>query len=252
MSFHATQRHWERFARRDPMWAILTQPGKENRAWDEAEFFRTGEAQIYGMMPWVQVVLPLARFDRALDFGCGMGRLTQPLAAFSKHVTGVDVAPTMIELASRHPNRPGNCDFVCNPRADLSLFEDATFDFVHSSITLQHIRPQYIRLYLREFARILKPGGALLFQLPTTPEEEIGALRRLGLRAAGLAMEALRKPIMEMHGIPEDEVRKLLMESGMAIVALRDSDAGGPGWEGYEYLAVKTQSRQMTQPASRK
>jgi len=44
---------------------------------------------------------------------------------------------------------------------------------------------------------------------------------------------------MEMHGYPEPEIRGLCLEHGMSIVALRSNGAGGPDWQGLEYLAVK-------------
>ena len=224
------------------MWAILTAPGKENQAWDLDEFYSSGVGQIIDMRLWTRWVLPLVKLDRVMDFGCGIGRLTQALADHSEHVTGVDIAPTMIEIARRN-NRKKNCEFVCNERADLSIFADASMDFIYTSITLQHIPPKFARGYLREFFRILKPGGAVCFQLPTETSFDRTALHRayrLGAQKASSMIGVWRgKPVMEMHGHSEPEIRALCQEHGMSIVALRPTGAGGPDWQGFEYLAVK-------------
>lgn len=224
------------------MWAILTDPGKQDRAWNESEFFATGVNQIADMLSWARWVLPLARFDRAIDFGCGIGRLTQALADHAGHVTGVDIAPTMIDLA-RSKNRKPNCEFLCNERSDLAAFADASIDFVYTSITLQHIPPKYARVYLTEFFRILKPGGVVCFQLPTEARKDRTTAHkayRLGLqRATSIVGAWFGKPVMEMHGYPEPEIRALCLQHGMSIVALRSNGAGGPDWQGLEYLAVK-------------
>jgi SAM-dependent methyltransferase len=242
LKLDSLQKHWETFARQDPMWAILTDPEKQNQAWDEDEFYATGVCQIGEMRMWMRWVLPLAKLDKVLDFGCGMGRLTQALAEHAGHVTGVDIAPTMIELARRN-NRKTNCEFVCNQRGDLAIFSGASLDFVYTSITLQHIPPQFARVYLAEFFRILKPGGVLCFQLPTEYEWDRTALHRkfrLGMQQAKSAIGALLgRPVMEMHGYPEPEIRAMCQRGGMSIVALRPTGAGGPGWRGLEYLAVK-------------
>jgi SAM-dependent methyltransferase len=47
------------------------------------------------------------------------------------------------------------------------LFHDDFFDFIYTNIVLQHMRPEYSKAYLKEFLRVLSPGGLLVFQLPT-------------------------------------------------------------------------------------
>lgn len=55
---------------------------------------------------------------------------------------------------------------MLNDENHLRVFADASFELVHSRITLQHLPRRHIRSYLREFARILRPGGLIVFQLP--------------------------------------------------------------------------------------
>jgi len=103
----------------------------------------------------------------AFDFGCGVGRLTQALAEHFESVTAVDISERMIELA-RGLNRHGErVSYVHNTASDLAAFSPGTFDFVYSDIVLQHVVPAASDRYIREFVRILRPGGITVFQVPS-------------------------------------------------------------------------------------
>jgi len=167
MELGELQRNWEEFGRIDPLWAILTDPSKKNNRWDPQEFFATGEAEIECLMDHV-ATLPLSqRRGRALDFGCGVGRLTQALSKYFEQCIGVDIAPSMIELAQEYNRFGDRCQYYVNAADDLRLFEDGRFDFVYSNIVLQHIPPEYSARYIRDFVRVLTPGGMAVFQLPS-------------------------------------------------------------------------------------
>ena len=76
------QSDWEEFAQLNPMWAILT----TNNKWDKREFFETGEEEIKSVMNYLLKNKVKLNKDNALDFGCGIGRLTQALAPHFKRV----------------------------------------------------------------------------------------------------------------------------------------------------------------------
>jgi len=161
------QKHWDEFGKRDPLWAILTLPEKQNQKWNPAEFFQRGEEEIAGVMAYLDSLGLAPRRRKALDFGCGVGRLTQSLGNYFEESHGVDIAPSMI-AAARNYNRHGDrCHYHLNDKDDLTLFADNSFDFIYSVIVLQHMQPQYSRKYIEEFLRILVPGGVLLFQIPS-------------------------------------------------------------------------------------
>ena len=165
---------WENYAKDDPLWAIISTPGKMGGKWDLTEFLQTGQHEIDQLFETLSSNDIEFERSSALDFGCGVGRLTQALARNFESVCGVDISPTMIENAKRLNQYPEKCTYDVNARQDLKLFEDNRFCFVYSHIVLQHMLPDLARNYLAEFSRILKPGGLLIFQLPSLFKNEEG------------------------------------------------------------------------------
>ena len=143
----------------------FTRPDKRHGKWTSEEFFETGREAIAKVLARLESLGIAVKRGRALDFGCGAGRLTYAMAAHFTEVVGVDIAPSMIELARGH-NPPANCRFILYAQNDLRLFEDESFDFICSIIVLQHLEPRYSFAYIREFLRVLAPAGVLVFQIP--------------------------------------------------------------------------------------
>lgn len=244
MDFESLRKNWEEFGRTDPLWSILTWESKQSGRWDPEEFFATGRRDVEAILAKVQS-LGLRPQGRALDFGCGVGRLTQDLACGFAETHGVDIARSMIALAQKINAYPEKCFYHLNPRPDLRLFPDSHFDFILSWLTLQHMAPRYAAGYLREFLRVLKAGGVLVFQLPAAPPGMRGlkgwlqsvapdgcfrAWRRLKSRLQ-------RRPVMEMHGMEKAKVVALIESGGGRVVST--DVARNEYSESWAYYAVR-------------
>ncbi len=257
------RRNWEKMGKNDPFWAVLTEDAKKGSRWDAREFFSTGEKEIAGIMDYVQSLGLQVRREQALDFGCGLGRLTQALGAHFPHVLGLDISSSMVEQARSLNARGEVCEFRVNADADLRQVSSNTIDFIYSSITLQHIDPEYSRVYLAEFIRVLRPGGVLVFQLPDrrTNEAVVPAAGSAAAQPPSLkrfywaAREALHNlrlrwiyrlrilrnaPIIPMHGIARAEVEKLLQDAGARLVDAQPDTSAGPQWVSYRYCVQKS------------
>lgn len=238
------QQDWESLAQLDPHWAVLSDPAKKGGGWDDAEFFKSGRDEIAGVMTHLSKVAPELPRGRALDFGSGLGRLTQALAEYFDAVVGVDISTTMVEKATAAAaNQPG-CTFVLNTSSDLALLDDSSFDFVYSRIVLQHIPRTAARGYVREFVRVLRPGGIAIFQVPSSPLSVKGRLRVAG---GGLWMSVSHAVRPSSHwesrsrlfGIPREQVLDDIRQAGGAPVEVTADGSTGEGWESWLYTVVK-------------
>ncbi len=175
--FRSLARSWEGLGRTDPLFGILSDPTKWGGKWDADEFFASGRAHVESLLRSLNDARAAFKRDTCLDFGCGVGRLTVPLSGSFNRTIGVDIARSMIDQARRYHAASSRCEFLVNRDQDLRQFHDATFDFVHSCLVLQHIPPDISIRYIEEFFRVCKPGGLVVFQLPseTRPESVISA-----------------------------------------------------------------------------
>jgi SAM-dependent methyltransferase len=162
------QNSWEAMAKDDAMWAILT----NNNKWDVDNFFATGQVFIKTTMDYFKSLKININYGDCLDFGCGIGRLTQPLAEWFERVVGVDISNEMILQAHKFNKYPTRLRYLQN--TENLPFADHSFDYVQSHIVLQHIDYALSMRYLEEFARVLRPGGILYFQLPVSLGESTG------------------------------------------------------------------------------
>ena len=208
--------NWNRFAQINPYYAIMTIPGQ---TWTEKDFYATGKKQIDYIM---QSPLMIGRGKgKALDFGCGVGRLTQALLTYFDEVTGIDISEKMLSLA-REYNRSDRCKYLLNKCAPVLLSYDGQFDFVISCLVLQHIENADTAKYIQELIRVLKPGGMFVFQLPIKSGD--------GLEMAGAKYE--------MHGMAIDTVTKTIKEGGGILVGVsQEKSSASPG--SYQYFVTK-------------
>ena len=242
MDIPGLQRTWDELGRTDPLWAVLSLPDKRGGRWELDEFLATGVREIDEVLAKVEALGLGPVFGKALDFGCGVGRLTQPLAARFQEATGVDIAPSMIERAKSINVHGDRCRYVLNDRDDLGIFSDGSFDFIYSSITLQHMPRPLMMTYVAEFIRLLSPSGVLVFQLPARPPRTLRSrLKRLipsvlRTRWRRFRHERGAEARMQMFWTSPERVARLVRRSGGKIEAVQDDYSAGPGWSGKRYV----------------
>jgi SAM-dependent methyltransferase len=235
------QQDWETFARDDPLWAVLTHPDKRGGRWTAQEFFATGRTQIDSDLDALTRVVPGLARGTALDFGCGVGRLTQALATHFDSVVGVDISPTMVAEARELNQHGERCTYLVNARPDLALIESASVDLVYSHIVLQHVPTVMARSYVREFARVLRPGGAAMFTMPSHPGPTWKG-RVYRVTPWPLVHAVLRRrhgALMQMNAIRRSEMEALLTSVGLSVRDVAPVPEASVHWRTYRYLAVR-------------
>ena len=104
--------------------------------------------------------------DVCLDLGCGIGRTEKHLAPLVKEIHAVDFSATMLEMARRRLAGYSNVQFYQNDGESLGMFRSSMFDLAWAELVFHHVPIEITDKYLREIARVLKPGGRFVCQLP--------------------------------------------------------------------------------------
>ena len=225
---------WSRLAEEDPLWAVCVDADRRGGRWDIGEFMATGRAEVGLAMDRLGELGLCSSRRSALDFGCGVGRLTAALGAYFGSVTGVDIAEPMLArarslLADQHGLR-----FVRNDGADLGAFADESFDLVYSSLVLQHMPGELAAGYLREFIRVVRPGGAVVMVVPEahrlTPGGAVYAWAP-GKLISLIQRKVFRYPApMQMHTLPARRVRALVESAGAQLIDSDPRSGVGEHW----------------------
>jgi SAM-dependent methyltransferase len=159
------RRDWDERARENARFYVNT----EKTDWSDEDFFSSGrrtvaEEILTDMINICQGKDP--KQMKVLEIGCGAGRVTRALAELFGEVHAVDVSGEMVAMARQALARSPNVSVYQNNGMDLAVIPPGEYDFAFSTIVFQHI-PSYavIESYVREVARLLRPGALFKFQV---------------------------------------------------------------------------------------
>ena len=161
-----TDKAWEKFGKNDPYFGVLTHSKyqKSNLTNEnKEEFLNSGYIYIDSVLKKIKKHLDIDyQIIKALDFGCGVGRLIIPLAELAEKVTGIDVSVSMLNEAQK------NCEArslknvsLLKSDDNLSLLKDK-YNFVHSFIVFQHIPVKRGERIFEKLMAHLEDGGVCI------------------------------------------------------------------------------------------
>ncbi len=221
--FEHVHRSWQRFGEEQPFWSVLTSPQYRDQPEQTAidQFFATGKVEIERFKKnLTRVGLSLEGHRTCLEYGCGLGRVTQHLAPNFEHITAVDISAAHLEKARALAESAGigSIDWLHLESLE-QLSELPQVDVIYSMIVLQHNPPPVIERIIKTFARILRPGGFAYFQVPTY---------RLGyeFRLADY-IEGKLEPGMEMHVYPQARIFEIFAAAGAVPVSVVEDGCTG-------------------------
>ncbi len=210
-----TDADWEVFANRDPYWAVITKDEFRREYMDQGAreaFFANGEGTIAHTVGILGKHFGCPdRFDAALDFGCGVGRLLIPLARRSRIAIGVDVSPTMLGECQRNASQFGIQNAILRQSDDsLSRVREyiGKVNLLTSLLVFQHIPPSRGILILGGLLDLLSPASFGCIQLLT------------GSQLANQTSNSV-EPIMEMNPYDLNLVISVLNRNGIKDILFR-------------------------------
>jgi SAM-dependent methyltransferase len=233
-----TDQQWRMWGEVDPYFGVLTDErfSRANIAANRKAFFASGVVDVERFIGQYEATFgPLPR-GRALDFGCGVGRLAIPLAKRFHAAVGLDVSPGMLSEAEANAKSQAveNVRFAVS---DMALSgAEGSFEWVQSYIVLQHISPDRgVALIRRLLGKVAPGGGCMLHvsvkRLHSMPRRVAYWIRNRVPFANALANLAKGRPIgrpgLQMNEYPLPDVLELFDEAGMPDVMVGLEDHGG-------------------------
>ena len=215
-----TRRAWESLGEQRPYHSVATEDRYQPSHFQEFEheFWQSGEDEAEHLARYVAEVRSAPLADAVvLEFGCGVGRVTLPLARMAKSVVGYDISERHLSIAQARATALGfNNIRLVSIGADLPQ-ELEPCDVFYSRIVLQHNPPPVIDYVLRRLIRALKSGGIGIFQVPTYYVGYGFSIRD--------ALGAPQKLDMDMHCFPQAELFALIAQEGARLVEMREDNA---------------------------
>ncbi len=175
----STDAHWKRWGRFDPYRAVLFEEKYKRASLEKhvSSFFESGELYSESLLRKLKLLYPELSLDTAVDFGCGVARLTIPLARRFRKVIGVDISAEMLKEAANNCVKFGisNVEFVLSDDAVSRV--SFGVQLVHSFITLQHIPVRRGLAIAKHLAARLAPGGVCALHVPI--DTDVSAMKRV-------------------------------------------------------------------------
>jgi len=220
-------RQWVRWGEDDPWYGVLSEDAFRNGK-NRDTFLARGEARVAHTLDRCRDLgLSPGPEARALEFGCGVGRILAPLAVRFSRPVGIDIAPGMLAEAARLlPD--GQADLRQATSADpLPLREEEVFDLIYSGLVLQHIPPRRGRDLLQGLLSRLSPGGVAVIQAPYRTDQtlrytlnRIRASHHLLFDVSRLLMgrfTEVGRPVMQMNIYPPAVIAAVAESTGCQV-----------------------------------
>jgi SAM-dependent methyltransferase len=132
------------------------------QAWIESLGAQGDRGRQFVLDPAMKPLLAAGNYERALDVGCGEGRLCRMMAEMGIEITGLDPTAALIDFARKaHP-----AGTYIEAAAEAMPLPDTSFDLVVSCLSLLDM-PDH-RTAISEIVRVLEPGGTLLIANQTS------------------------------------------------------------------------------------
>jgi cyclopropane fatty-acyl-phospholipid synthase-like methyltransferase len=154
---YLARRAWNGLAQRSPRAVTATFD-----AGDWSTYWQSGERELDKILE-LATRAGLTTKGRAVEIGCGLGRITRPLASQFETVIGVDISSEMLAQARSMSNRPNIVYAEASYQSHLPTAADQA-DLVVAWTVFRHVSEEVFVRYLVDAFRALRPGGFIVFE----------------------------------------------------------------------------------------
>jgi SAM-dependent methyltransferase len=217
-----------------PHWSVLSTERflPKNIEANTLEFYKSGADDVDLIMNILRANgIDVGSLRSAVEYGCGLGRVTPHLAAKFQSVTAIDISSSHIAMARQHCAEHPGITFELARIPEFGMYEP--FDLWFSYIVLQHNPPPIIARILERAFAMLAPGGVAIFQVPTWCD----AYR---FRVADYLRSRPAKATIEVHCLPQSVIFELAHRAGCVPLEVRaDNAMRPPGWASHVFAFQK-------------
>jgi trans-aconitate methyltransferase len=227
----SSERDWARWGDQDPYYGVLSCEKFRANTFElhKGEFFESGVSEVQRALDLLDRLYGTPAKKVAVDFGCGVGRLSIPLSRRYERVIGIDVSPGMLAEAEKNCAQAETSNITfCSSPDDLASYRDQV-DLVLSRIVLQHIPSRIGIGLISKLLSLVSPRGVA--SLHVTTKRQLTKSKELVYRVKhrlpfsrylfNVAQgKRWNEPLMQMNDYPLDEVVDLYLKNGMTDIFL--------------------------------
>lgn len=216
---------WRTLGDEKPHWSVLSSDRfLPDQIRDQEDAFHASGAGDVGQLLDILAYVgrPPEQFDTIVEYGCGLGRMTNHLAQHFGNVSGCDISSSHLALARAYSERLGRTNIRYREISDSQFALAEPIDLWFSVIVLQHNPPPVIAAILRRCFSLLRPGGLAIFQVPTYRPSYRFVIDEYIERPQGSEFE--------MHILPQRAVFDICRDTGCFIVDILEDDRAGKDW----------------------
>jgi 2-polyprenyl-3-methyl-5-hydroxy-6-metoxy-1,4-benzoquinol methylase len=234
-----SERDWQTLGSENPYFGVVSHQKYLTANLDEEskrEFFSTGERHVEHVYAVIRSgIHPGFQPARALDYGCGVGRVLVPLARRAQQVVGVDISRSMLAHAHQACQQHGVSARLLHS-GELDSLTPGSFDLVHSYIVFQHIPVACGEAILGKLVALLAAGGVGVLHftyssaLPPIRRAVLAMRTRVNLLHGMLNVVQGRpflSPLMQMNSYSTNRIFDILIDLGCSNLRVEFSDHSG-------------------------
>ena len=211
---------WEGMGEEYPHHSVLTNEDflPLKFADNEERFWETGEEETS------QALETLGKYSTrdtkdmiCAEYGCGVGRLSVPMARHFEAYHAMDISQPHLDLAKSRAQECGRENIEFLNVTNLEAMALPSCDLFYSRIVLQHNPPPIIAQILRRAMTSLNPGGIAMFQVPVHKKNYAFSIDTY--------LKDTEEGLMEMHALPQNKVFEIFRNADCNVLEVREDNA---------------------------